>query len=50
MIVSSGLKISQTGTANPRWLRQPITWPIFPENSMKMKEIGQEGSIYHASV
>ena len=36
---SDGSGISQGGT-NPKGGRQPIIWPKFPENCMKMKKIG----------
>ena len=31
------------GGANPKGGRQPIIWPIFPENCMKMKKFGAGG-------
>ena len=41
---SGGSRISQTVDANPRGGGcQPIIWQFFPENCMKMKEIGPWG-------
>ena len=32
------------GTLTPKGGRQPIIWPIFPENCMKMKKFGAGGA------
>ena len=45
-LASGGSRISQGG-ANPGRGRQPIIWPIFPENYMEMKKFwtGGEGRV-----
>ena len=32
-------------SANPKGRFQPIIWPFFPENCMKMKVIGRRGDV-----
>ena len=33
----------EEGALTPKGGRQPIVWPIFPENCMKMKKFGARG-------
>ena len=40
--ISGGSRISQKEGANLKVGSQPIIWPKFAENCMKMKEIGPE--------
>ena len=37
------------GGANPKEGRQPILWPIFPENCMKMKKFWATGRVVRPS-
>ena len=45
-IISGGSRISQRrGRQAQRGGRQPIIWPIFPENCMKMKKFRARGGV-----